>query len=107
MASGSFEGKDEDHPEIRRLFTRAYLLGSGWNHQRLQIKQQRDTALWQRHVAYLDEFIANPLNSDEHERLALDERRTYALTQLDRCRAPAYLQEGVSTLGADPLGCRN
>ncbi len=54
MAHGHFEGKGIDHPTIRALFTREVLLASDWYKERLSIKQRRDIALWQRHVAALE-----------------------------------------------------
>jgi hypothetical protein len=104
MATGNFEGKTAHHPEIRRLFTRDYLLTSEWYHQRLRTKQQRDTALWQRHVDYLDAFIANPVNADELQRLSVPDRRAHAAAELARSTQPDYLKELIGTLGADPLG---
>ena len=104
MATGSFEGKDEHHPEIRRLFTLDYLLGSDWYQERLRIKQQRDIALWQRHVAYLDSFTANPVNAGEGEKMNIAARREHAAAELERVSRPAYRKELIGTLGADPLG---
>jgi hypothetical protein len=104
MASGNVEGKTVHHAEIRRLFTREYLMGSDWYHQRLRTKQQRDAGLWKRHVDYLDSFIANPVNADERERLNLSARRTHAAAELARTSDPQYLSDLVGTLGADPLG---
>ena len=50
MATGSWNGKDVHHPDVRALFTRDYLLGSYWYKARLKQKQRVDVALWHRHV---------------------------------------------------------
>ena len=59
MAKGTFEGKDVHQPEIRRMFTLDYLLGSDWYRKRLVAKQKSDVTLWQRHLRYVDECLAN------------------------------------------------
>ena len=56
MAHGSYQRKGVDDPEIRAMFTREALLASDWYRERLRVKQQRDVALWQRHVHALEEF---------------------------------------------------
>ncbi len=43
MATGKYAGMDAHHPEFRAMFTRTSLLASDWYHERLEIKQQRDT----------------------------------------------------------------
>jgi hypothetical protein len=102
MASGSFEGKDAQHPDVRAMFTRENLLASKWYRQRLAAKQQVDIALWKRHVKYLDEFLARPTHCDEAERLQIKQRRDAASAELARVSAPAYLESLVGTIGADP-----
>lgn len=103
MANGSYEGKDAHHPEIRSMFTREYLLSSSWYRARLRTKQQRDVALWQRHVKYLDEFLAQETHRDASRQLKLADRRAYAAAELERASAPGYLKWLEGTLGADPL----
>ena len=88
MTQGSYEGRGADDPEIRRLFTRDAVLGSGWYRERLAVKQDRDVALWTRHVAALE---AACMNSTE------------ARSQLARVNSPAYLLELEGTIGADPF----
>ncbi len=70
------------------LFTREAMLASDWYRERLRVKQDRDMALWTRHVSAL-ESAGRPL---EEARL-----------QLARVSAPAYLQELEGTIGADPF----
>ena len=104
MATGSWNGMDVHHPDVRALFTRDYLLGSYWYKARLKQKQRVDVALWHRHVGTLDGFLAQPGNADEAERLDLRGRRDRAAAELDRVAAAAYLDAMIGTLGADPLG---
>ncbi|MDB5298228.1 MAG: hypothetical protein JWO31_4211, partial [Phycisphaerales bacterium] len=102
MAHGSYEGKDVHHPDVRKLFTRESLLASDWYKARLAAKQRVDERLWQRHVAYLDDFLKRPAYAAEAAALEVATRRQYAAAELARVRAPAYLTELVGTLGTDP-----
>jgi hypothetical protein len=90
MAHGSYEGRGVDDPVIRGLFTRETMLRSEWYRERLAVKQQRDVALWTRHVEALR---ASPF----------PDRLEEARLQLARVSAPAYLGELEGTIGADPF----
>jgi hypothetical protein len=83
MAHGHYDGRGVDDPSIRALFTRDALLASEWYRDRLRVKQQRDIALWTRHV----------------DRVGADA----AGAGLARVTSPAYLEELVGTIGADPF----
>jgi phosphoenolpyruvate carboxykinase (diphosphate) len=97
MAHGHYEGKGIGDDAIRGLFTRASLLESPWYQARLQAKQQAEIALWQRHIASLQDFIAQGGKGiDTHALLA------EALRQQARRGSPDYLQELTGTLGTDP-----
>ncbi|MEJ1378406.1 MAG: hypothetical protein RPU32_10605 [Candidatus Sedimenticola sp. (ex Thyasira tokunagai)] len=104
MATGGYEGKDVHHPEVRAMFTRDYLLASDWYAQRLEIKQQRETLLWQRHCDYLQTFLERPGYSDAAEKLGIQERVDSARQRLGYVQSSDYLNSLVGTLGADPLG---
>lgn len=104
MATGKYAGMDAHHPEFRAMFTRESLLASDWYRERLEIKQQRDIALWRRHVASLQKFLDDEIYADEAERLGIGDRLTQAREQLQAVESPAYLERLVGTLGADPLG---
>lgn len=103
MASGSFEGKDVHHPDIRRLFTLESLLASDWYRARLLTKQQRDTTLWRRHVQYLDRFLRDESRRADVARLGIARRRQLAAAELVRVSSLAYLDALIGTLGADPV----
>ena len=89
MAHGHFEGRGVGDPAIRALFTRDALLGSDWYAERLAVKQQRDVALWRRHVAALTAAGAGGVEA--------------AGAELARVNSPEYLNELRGTLGADPF----
>jgi hypothetical protein len=91
MAHGWYEGVGVDAAEVRAMFTREALLASGWYRERLAVKQQRDVALWARHIAALEAAGLYP------------SRLQAARSQLARVSAPAYLHELEGTIGADPF----
>ena len=103
MATGSYEGKDAHHPDIRRMFTRESLLASDWYRARLLAKQQRDMTLWQRQVRYLDRFLRDESRRADSARLGIARRRQLAAAELTRVSSLAYLDALSGTLGADPV----
>jgi hypothetical protein len=103
MAHGQWQGKDEKHPELRAMFTREALLASDWYRERLRVKQARDEALWRRHVAYLDRFVARKAYDEEVARLGIATRLEHARRMLVRVGDRAYLEELAGTIGADPI----
>jgi hypothetical protein len=103
MAHGSFEGRGVDDPCIRRMFTREALLASDWYRERLHVKQDRDSALWTRHVESLERYAASIRAEGLRDEIGACERLGYARTQLARVASAEYLEELVGTIGADPL----
>jgi phosphoenolpyruvate carboxykinase (diphosphate) len=103
MAHGQYEGKDASHPDIRAMFTRDYLISSDWYQERLRTKQERDVALWRRHVQYLTDFSQQAHQRDVVEQLNLASRLAAAQQELARVSSDGYLATLVGTLGADPM----
>jgi len=103
MAYGHYCGMDVHAPEIRVMFTRETLLESDWYRQRLQVKRERDLALWMCKLNELTRFAQNPRNVDESRRLGLDARIAYAQARLDELSDPESWRLFIGTLGADPL----
>jgi hypothetical protein len=103
MVHGHHDGKDAAHPDIRALFTRESLLASPWYRERLAVKQQRDIALWERHVRALTEFLSKPGHREEAARLGIKDRLDHARMELERVRSPLYLKDLEGTIGADPI----
>lgn len=56
------------------MFGREALLASDWYRERLEVKQERDIALWQRHVQNLELFLERNGHVAEAERMRIDER---------------------------------
>ncbi len=103
MAHGQYDGMTVSDPEFRAMFTREALLGSKWYAERLRIKQNRDVALWRRHVESLERFLALPGHREEAQRLGIDERLLYARRELTRVSRETYLADLAGTIGADPI----
>ena len=107
MAYGHYEGKTMADPDLRALFTREALLESDWYRARLLIKQEREVALWTRHVSSLEQFMKRPGYEHEAARLNISARLERARAELERVSGSAYLDELVGTLGADPILAKN
>ena len=103
MLNDEWEGKGLDHPEVRKLFTREYLLASDWYAARLLAKQSVDKKLWRRHVDYLDKFLKRPSHADEAARLGVAGKLEHARKTLEQVESPAYLRQLTGTLGAEPI----
>jgi hypothetical protein len=103
MADGSYRDMDVHHPDIRAMFTREYLLASDWYHERLEVKQRNDIALWKRHMQNLQRFLNDTEYSDEAERLGIARRFDAAGKRLAQVQSREYLEGLVGTIGADPL----
>ncbi len=109
MAHGQWQGHTVEAPEVRAMFTRESLLRSAWYQERLHAKQERDRALWTRHIEALENFgnakvgNANFGNASELPQLDIASLRAEARKQLARVSAVTYLTELAGTIGADPL----
>jgi hypothetical protein len=101
MAEGQYEGKTIDDPAIRDMFTRDYLLASDWYQERLEIKQQRDLQLWQRHYDYIKLRLGEIEPGDS----VIQEKLTEKLNKAERIIATLsdsnYTQTLIGTLGTD------
>lgn len=101
MANGHYEGMDAHHPTIRSMFTRESVIASDWYKERLKTKQERDGALWRRHLASLETYRSAVRGASVP--VDLDARFNRIRAQLARVTSPAYLEELTGTIGADPF----
>jgi hypothetical protein len=104
MRDDQWEGKSLADAELRGLFTREAMLGSGWYAARLEAKQQVDRRLWRRHIDYLDRFLKKSSYADEASRLGIAGRLASARKMYDEVESPGYLERLRGTLGAEPIG---
>lgn len=100
MADGSFEGNVITDSAIRAMFTREYLLESDWYHERLQIKQQRDSLLWQQHRDYVLKRMSEIEEADLLTQVLADKLAS-ANRMIAEVSQPSYLESLKGTLGAD------
>ena len=101
MAQGGYEGMGLDDPSFRELFDREAVLQSDWYQERLRVKQERDMALWRRHVAALEKFRQAGDRVAQSSTLKNGPAKRRA--QLARVSSGAYLNELRGTIGADPF----
>jgi hypothetical protein len=106
MVHGQYEGKGVEDPSIRGLFTREALLASGWYRERLRTKQDRDIALWRRHLSSLEVFRSTTRSKAAAQTLDVEALLKTSREQLARVSSPAYLGELAGTIGADPFHCQ-
>ncbi len=90
-------------PALREMFSREHLLASDWYRERLLLKQKRDISLWQRHLEYLDRFLAKHPTNASSGGLDLSSRRKLAAAELSRVCSPSYVRALVGCLGSDRL----
>ncbi len=103
MAHGHYEGKGVEHPHVRSLFNRERLSSCAWYEARLSTQQTREASAWDRHVAYLENFLSKPQYTEEAKRLGIRDRLDLARQTLERVSSPNYLDHLHGTLGAQPL----
>ena len=99
MAEGSWNGKTEKDPEVRAMFSREAILASDWYQERLSLKQQRDIALWRRHVEALESYSAG---HGDPSGLGLAQRLDLARRELGRVSMKSYLDSLQGTTGVQP-----
>lgn len=102
MRDNEFEGMRLESPEFRKLFSREYLLQSSWYTDRLRHKQAIDIRLWQRHIAYLEQFLGKSSHARVATRLGISRRLEFAKKQLAVVQGETYLSTLHGSLGADP-----
>lgn len=103
MAYGEYEGKKIEDPELRILFTREYLLGSDWYKDRLLNKQLSDISLWQKHIAYLKDFLKKRSHITVADQLEVNKKLEYAKQKLTEVKSTSYLKKLNGTIGLDPI----
>ncbi len=99
MAHGHYEGLDENHPDLLRLFTQEAMMASDWYNERLRARQAIEIALWTRHVASLKTYLSSGMPPAQSNGKAL---LASATQQLAEVQTESYLRGLRGTLGADP-----
>ncbi len=102
MAYGNFEGKTYKDPSIRKLFTYESMIASDWYKERLDAKQKVDVDLWERHLKYLDTYLADDRNADMGARIEEGRLHRAIARRLETFRSAEYRQKLNGCLGVDP-----
>jgi phosphoenolpyruvate carboxykinase (diphosphate) len=101
MARGDWDGRGPGDPAVRAMFRPESLLESDWYRDRLRSRQRYETALWERHIRYLEEFLAKPNYHEVARSMNCQARLDKARRIRDRVAAPERLAELVGTLGRE------
>ena len=103
MVHGQYEGKNLQSPEIRGIFSRSALLKSEWYEARLAARQRIDTVLWERHVAYLENYLRTASHVNDDFIITIEDRLMEARNELKRIRSSdEYRKHLHGTIGAEP-----
>lgn len=78
------------------------MLASDWYQARLDAKVAVDKALWDRHIAYLEAFLAKPNYQSELRRLRIQERLNKAKSVHNYVHSPEYRESLIGMIGTDP-----
>ncbi|MDA3930506.1 MAG: hypothetical protein PF541_16275, partial [Prolixibacteraceae bacterium] len=69
MINGEYKGMDREHPEIRKMFTREYVIESDWYKERLLNKQQKEILFWRNNISYIENLLTKENFNETAERL--------------------------------------
>lgn len=103
MAYGNYQGKDITDPDLRKMFTREYVLSSDWYQDRLTRKQEKDVELFEKYIEYLTNFINTPINTLVVKERRIKDKLKNAQTKLEIIRSEKYRNSLIGTIGLDPL----
>ena len=104
MRDDQFGGMHLNSPDFRKMFTRDHLLNSEWYSLRITKKQELDSALWNRHVRYLEAFLQKGSHSREATRLCVGDRLNFVQKQIELAKGAGYRKQLWGTIGVDPAG---
>ncbi len=103
MAEGTWNGKGADNPELRKLFTREYVVSSDWYKERLERYGKREADYLADSEKYLKAFIEsrNEPNSLVVKRAQTDLGKVQ--TRLAYVKTQAFITHINGSIGLDPL----
>lgn len=103
MAHGHYEGKTIDHPELRKLFDRDYVINSDWYIERLKLKQQKAVAFCQYQIDYINCFKQESTNAGLNGIMKINEKLDKLKERLAYLESQQYFNDLIGTIGSDPL----
>jgi len=103
MAHGNYQGKDLTDPELRKMFTREYVINSDWYKERLKLKQEKDMEMWKKKIDYIISFESEEVNKVLTDDMKLEDRLDYAQKMYETVKSPEYLKSLIGTIGLSPV----
>ena len=103
MAHGEYEGNGIESDEIRKRFTRDYLINSEWYKERLKSQQAHDIQSWKAHVSYLENFLAKATHAGVAKRLNIHSKLEKARERVAYYNSEEHLSNLIGTIGRQPI----
>ncbi len=103
MVKGEYKGMTLLSEEFRRMFTREYMMESGWYKERLRNKHVNDIALWQRHENYLVDFLRRCGSLSEEKQEEIKSKLKLVSERLNFIKSQDYYDMLVGSIGKDRL----
>ncbi len=103
MVFGNYSGNGIESKEVRNLFTQKYVLDSDFYKERLKAKQQKDIALFEKHIENLNEFIKKTNYAKVIQTLEINKRLENAKLELEYFKSDEYYNSLIGTIGLDLL----
>lgn len=101
MAYGDYNGKSIEDPEIRKMFTLEHMLASDWYKERLTNKQVNDATLWEKHLDYLNDYIAKWPNLEAEVKQKINTNIELAEKKIQEFKSVEYLRSLEGYIGLD------
>ena len=102
MVHGDYEGKGIEDSEIRDLFTYESVVNSDWYLERLKTFREVELQRLLKIRQNLEDYRADPDNSELLDRLEIRQRIEYAQRKIDELQAGSFLEDYKGSLGTDP-----
>jgi hypothetical protein len=103
MATGSFQGKSIEDPELRRLFDKDYVLASDWYKARLEAYRGQEISYLESSMIYLRRFLAERADSGSLQARKVQAELSKVRDRLALLSEKEYLQVIEGSIGKDPL----
>jgi hypothetical protein len=103
MANGSWNGKKLTDPEVRKLFSREYVIQSDWYKARIKAYIDSEHYKLTEGIEYIKKFLESPHGRSKQEIQHAKSILKDTEAMLHTNRSPEYAQSLIGTIGLDPL----
>ena len=103
MATGSFQGKGIEDPEVRRLFDKDYVLASDWYRERLDAYRSQEISYLESSMIYLRRFLAERADSGSLQARKVQAELSKVRDRLALLSEKEYDSVLEGSIGKDPL----